>query len=77
MNDINLIIYVWAITATTAAAWYMRQASKFQHRYESTGDLLCDLALGDAKVIQEGDGRYTIENNKSRLSFRRVRHEMS
>ena len=76
MESSELFLFMWAGIATAFALYYQAQYRRATLRYENTGNLLCDVVIGDAKTHKDSDGYWTVENSSTRIKFKRQEREV-
>ena len=76
MNASELFLFMWAGIATAFALYFQAKCRQATIRYENTGNLLCDVVIGDAKPHKDNEGFWVVENSSTRIKFKRQEREV-
>jgi hypothetical protein len=76
MEASEMFLFMWAGIATAVALYYQSKYKQASLRYENTGNLLCDVVIGDAKTHKDNEGFWVVENSNIRIKFKRQEREV-
>lgn len=76
MNASELFLFMWAALATAGAIYYHQRYKIVELKYDNTGNLLCDVVVGDVEPTQDAQGYWTVENSHTRIVFKRISREV-
>jgi hypothetical protein len=76
MTNAEVFLIVWAVVATLLAVYYQQKHKQVEMKYDNTGNLLCDVVVGDVKPRKNNEGFWVVENSHTRIVFKRREMEL-
>jgi preprotein translocase subunit YajC len=68
----EMFLMAWAILATVLAVFFHMLVKRAVANHKAVSFLLAEVATGDVKVKEVGDGFLSVENEDLRMTFKRV-----
>lgn len=76
MTNAETFLIAWAVVATLLAVYYHQKYKRVELKYDNTGNLLCDLVVGDVTPRKNSEGFWVVENSHTRIVFKRREMEL-
>lgn len=76
MTNAEVFLIAWAVVATLFAVYYQHKRKQVEQKYDNTGNLLCDVVVGDVKPRKNNEGFWVVENSHTRIVFKRREMEI-
>ena len=72
MSIAEVFLMLWAVLATVLAVVLQTLLKRAVANHKAVSFLLAEVATGDVKVKEVGDGFLSVENEDLRMTFKRV-----
>jgi hypothetical protein len=72
MSVAEMFLMAWAILATVVAVVLQSVVKRAVAHHKAVSFLLAEVATGEVKVKEVGDGFLVVENEDLRMTFKRV-----
>ena len=73
MSMAEMFLMAWAVLATVLAVFFHMLVKRAVAHHKAVSFLLAEVATGEVKVREVGDGFLSVENEDLRMTFKKLK----